>query len=106
MQRCWRAISLRPIFRAGLNSKHPLCRIADDPFAPPLVQAMLQAAAACNVGPMASVAGAVADFVGSELLKHSGEVIVENGGDIFFKISRSITVGIFAGASPLSERVG
>ena len=55
---------------------------------------------------MAAVAGAVADFVGSELLKHSREVIVENGGDIFLKISRPITVGIFAGASPLSERVG
>ncbi|MBN2106737.1 MAG: UPF0280 family protein [Deltaproteobacteria bacterium] len=90
----------RPEFQTSLVP------IADDEFAPPLVQAMLQAAAACNVGPMAAVAGAVADFVGAELLKHSGEVIVENGGDIFFKISRPITVGIFAGASPLSERIG
>ncbi len=90
----------RPEFQTSLVP------IADDPFAPPLVQAMLQAAAACNVGPMAAVAGAVADFVGTELLKYSREVIVENGGDIFFKISRPITVGIFAGASPLSERIG
>ncbi len=90
----------RPEYRTSLVP------IADDLFAPPLVQAMLQAAAACNVGPMAAVAGAVADFVGAELLKHSGEVIVENGGDIFFKISRPATVGIFAGASPLSERIG
>jgi len=93
-------IQQRPEFQTSLVP------IADDLFAPPLVQAMLQAASACNVGPMAAVAGAVADFVGTELLKYSDEVIVENGGDIFFKISRPITVGIFAGASPLSERIG
>jgi ApbE superfamily uncharacterized protein (UPF0280 family) len=83
-----------------------LVPIAGDPLAPPLVRAMLQASYACNVGPMAAVAGAVADYVGAELLKHSREVIVENGGDIFFKIGRPITVGIFAGTSPLSERIG
>jgi hypothetical protein len=93
-------IQKRPAFQTSLVP------IAEDIFAPPLVQAMLQAASACNVGPMAAVAGAVADYVGAELLKHSREVIVENGGDIFFKISRPITVGIFAGASPLSERIG
>lgn len=90
----------RPDFQTSLAP------IADDLCAPPLVQAMLQAASACNVGPMAAVAGAVSDFVGSALLKHSREIIVENGGDIFFKISRPITVGIFAGSSPLSERIG
>jgi ApbE superfamily uncharacterized protein (UPF0280 family) len=71
-----------------------------------LIQKMLKASSASGVGPMAAVAGAVAEFVGTELLKHCDEVIVENGGDIFFKISREITVGIFAGESPLSERVG
>jgi uncharacterized protein len=90
----------RPEFQTSLVP------IADDAHAPGIVQAMLQAATACNVGPMAAVAGAVADFVGAELLKHSDEVIVENGGDIFFKIQRPITVGIFAGSSPLSERIG
>jgi hypothetical protein len=93
-------IQARPEFQTSLVP------IADDPFAHPFVQTMLQAATLCRVGPMAAVAGAVADFVGSELLKHSREVIVENGGDIFFKISRPITVGIFAGASSLSERIG
>jgi len=90
----------RPEFQTSLAP------IAEDLCAPPLVQAMLQAVSACNVGPMAAVAGAVSDFVGSTLLKHSREIIVENGGDIFFKISRPITVGIFAGSSPLSERIG
>jgi len=86
--------------------KTSLVPLPDDPFAQPLVQAMLRAGAACSVGPMASIAGAVAEFVGTQLLKHSAEVLVENGGDIFFKISRPITVGIFAGPSPLSEKIG
>jgi len=32
---------------------------------------------------MASVAGAIAEFVGKELLNYSEEIIIENGGDIF-----------------------
>jgi hypothetical protein len=104
------AVQARSILESYIQ-KHPefqtsLVPLPDDRLAHPLVQTMLQAAAVCSVGPMAAVAGAVADFVGTELLKYSGEVIVENGGDIFFKISRPITVGIFAGASPLSERIG
>ena len=33
-------------------------------------------------------------------------VIIENGGDIYMKVSRDVTVSIFAGTSPLSDRVG
>jgi len=58
------------------------------------------------VGPMAAVAGAIAEYVGRELLEFSPEIIVENGGDIFLACSRETRVGIFAGNSPLSLRVG
>jgi ApbE superfamily uncharacterized protein (UPF0280 family) len=54
---------------------------------------------------MASVAGALAEQVGTELLDHTTQVIVENGGDIFLKVSRDITVGIYAGNSPLSNKL-
>jgi hypothetical protein len=77
-----------------------------DQLAPEIIKEMLKASSASGVGPMASVAGAVAEYTGTELLKYSPEVIVENGGDIFIKINRAITVGIFAGQSPLSERIG
>jgi ApbE superfamily uncharacterized protein (UPF0280 family) len=40
------------------------------------------------------------------LLKLSEQVIVENGGDVFIRTSEPLTVGIFAGKSPLSLRVG
>jgi len=77
-----------------------------DPFAPPVVREMIEAAAATGVGPMAAVAGALAARVGRQLALLSPEVIVENGGDIFLAITQPATVALFAGASPLSHRVG
>ena len=78
----------------------------EDMFAPPLVKVMLRAGRAAGVGPMAAVAGAVAQYVGEGLLEFSPQVIVENGGDIFLATQRDATVAIYAGKSPLSGRVG
>jgi len=78
----------------------------EDPFAPQVVREMIQAAARAGVGPMAAVAGALAERVGRVLLPRSDEVIVENGGDIFLRVTRPATVALFAGPSPLSHRVG
>jgi ApbE superfamily uncharacterized protein (UPF0280 family) len=78
----------------------------EDPFAPPVVREMIAAAAATGVGPMAAVAGALAARVGRHLAPLSPEIIIENGGDIFLAISHPATVALYAGASPLSRRVG
>ena len=78
----------------------------EDPYAPALVKEMIEAARKAGVGPMASVAGAIAQYVGVGLLSLSEQVIVENGGDIFLKANRALTVSIFAGSSPFSERIG
>jgi len=78
----------------------------EDPYAPPLVKEMIERAREVGVGPMASVAGAIAEYVGRHLLKKTNQVIVENGGDLFIKADRSVKVSIFAGTSPLSERIG
>jgi ApbE superfamily uncharacterized protein (UPF0280 family) len=67
---------------------------------------MAQAALKAEVGPMASVAGAIAEYVGKELLTFSPELIIENGGDIFMKSIRRRMVGIFAGSSPLTGKIG
>jgi ApbE superfamily uncharacterized protein (UPF0280 family) len=74
--------------------------------APAIVRRMAEAARLTGVGPMAAVAGAIAECVGTELLEFSPEVIVENGGDIFLKIKHGRTVGIFAGDSPLTGKIG
>jgi ApbE superfamily uncharacterized protein (UPF0280 family) len=57
------------------------------------------------VGPMAAVAGAMAEYVGKDLLAYSDEVIVENGGDLFLKVDMQRQVGIYAGDSPLSGKI-
>jgi ApbE superfamily uncharacterized protein (UPF0280 family) len=67
--------------------------------APEIVKAMARAAEAAGVGPMAAIAGAMAEFVGRDIAASSGEVIVENGGDIFIKTSSTRRVGIYAGES-------
>ena len=77
-----------------LTSFSPL---PEDPEAPIIVRSMLTAGAEYDVGPMAAVAGAVAQEVGRELLAHTPEVIVENGGDIFLMMSRPVRLGRYAG---------
>lgn len=86
--------------------RESLVPLEDDPLAPKIVREMLQAAQRCGVGPMAGVAGAISQFVGKDLLTHSGDVIVENGGDIFINSSKERRVAIYAGVSPLSLKIG
>ncbi len=86
-----------------LTSRQPL---PIDENAPHIVKAMSEAASRVGVGPMASVAGAIAEFVGTELLAFSPEIIVENGGDIYLKSLGKRLVGIYAGQSPLTGKIG
>ncbi len=75
--------------------------------APLIVREMAEAAKKVGtVGPMAAVAGAIAEFVGKELLAFSPEVIIENGGDIFLRSLQKRIVGIYAGESPLTGKIG
>jgi hypothetical protein len=48
----------------------------------------------------------MADWVSKDLLQLSREVIVENGGDIYLASSKERTIGIYAGDSPLSLKIG
>jgi hypothetical protein len=83
-----------------------LAPLPDDPFAPPLVRRMLQAAIAAGVGPMAGVAGAIAQSVGVSLEPFSDSIIVENGGDCYLNLDSETTIGIFAGPdSPFTGKV-
>ncbi|MGD8267215.1 MAG: UPF0280 family protein [Desulfobacterales bacterium] len=74
--------------------------------APRLIAEMIAAGARAGVGPMAAVAGALAEHVGRELLAFSDEVIIENGGDVYLAVKQPVTMCIEAGTSPLGGRVG
>ncbi|MDQ7779709.1 MAG: UPF0280 family protein [Planctomycetota bacterium] len=80
--------------RRFLTSLTPLAVEAN---APVIVKRMAEDAAQFGVGPMAAVAGAIADCVGRGLLQHSAHVIVENGGDIFALTPSPVTFALFAG---------
>jgi len=92
--------------RANPAFQESLIPLPFDPRSSPIIKAMLKASAQANVGPMAAVAGAIAEGVGISLLQHSPEVIVENGGDIFISTSETTVVEIFAGPSPFSRKIG
>jgi ApbE superfamily uncharacterized protein (UPF0280 family) len=95
-----RYIERHPSF---LTSLEPV-EIGDD--APHMVTEMAESAKKVGVGPMAAVAGAIAEFVGSQLLESSPEIIVENGGDIYLRSLGKRLIGIYAGKSPLTGKIG
>jgi hypothetical protein len=92
-------IKKRPEFQTSL---WPL---PEDNLAPPVVKEMLLQAKKCGVGPMAGVAGAISEFVAYDLFGFTENLIIENGGDVFLKSSKDLTVSVFAGESPLSHRI-
>ncbi|MBC7325912.1 MAG: UPF0280 family protein [Moorella sp. (in: Bacteria)] len=73
--------------------------------APAIAREMATAARLAGVGPMAAVAGAVAQYVAVDLVGPEGEIIVENGGDIYLNSNRPRVISIFAGTSPFSHRL-
>lgn len=92
--------------------KHPhfsatLKPLPIDNLAPPIVRKMMKAARVAHVGPMAAVAGAIAQFVGEQLVDEGcEEIIIENGGDIYLRRKKASTAAIYAGQSPLNSKVG
>jgi len=95
-------IRSQPLFLTSLEPVEPLTG------APDIAVRMCLAAHIAGVGPMAAVAGAIAETVGRAILDHDKDiagVIVENGGDIFVKTTRPLKVGISAGGSPLSGKI-
>lgn len=73
--------------------------------APEIIRDMCRAARLANVGPMAAVAGAVSKYAGRHLLKFTDEIIIENGGDIYIKSKKDRRILIYAGNSPLSNKL-
>lgn len=76
------------------------------PEAPPIARRMHAASLKTGVGPMAAVAGAIAQMAVEAALRDGAEeAIVENGGDLFLVSSQPVTVGLYAGSIPLSGRM-
>ena len=71
-----------------------------------IVKLMAKGGKIANVGPMAAVAGVIAEFVCRKLIKLGAKVaIIENGGDIFAVTEKTVKVGLFSGNSKLSGKL-
>lgn len=75
--------------------------------APAVAQRMARAARLVGVGPMAAVAGAMAQCAAEAALDAgASEVIVDNGGDIYLRIAAPALIGIGTGTTKLADRLG
>lgn len=92
------AVAGQPRF---LTSLEPLLI---DMAAPPLARRMAAAAALAGVGPMAAVAGAIAQVTVEALVAAGARhVVVDNGGDLVMRIDRPLTIGIFTGPAAIRD---
>lgn len=73
--------------------------------APEIIKHMHRASKMAGVGPMASVAGAVSEYIGRDLLQYCDEVIIENGGDLYIKTLKERHIVVYAGNSPFSNKL-
>ena len=86
---------------------HTLKPIKVEENAPRIVKMMAEAGGLVDVGPMAAVAGALADLAVEAMLTSGATIaIVENGGEISASSKESFIVGLYAGRNVLSGSVG
>ena len=75
-----------------------------DEGAPPIIRKMVAASAVFGIGPMAAVAGAIAGSAVDAMIKEGAAyAVVDNGGDICILNDQPMTVGIYAGSSPIRD---
>jgi hypothetical protein len=92
-------------------SEHPEFKTSLEPLtvskdATETIRDMAKAGSLFSVGPMAAVAGAVAQSVGIVAKKTTSTLIVENGGDIFAVSDKPLTVALYAGeSSPFTDKL-
>ncbi len=93
-------ILLQPQFKTTLE---PIGLL---PGAPPIAERMAAAASQTGVGPLAAVAGAIAQFAGEAALSGGAdEVIVDNGGDLYVASPKPLRIGLYAGPNSVFNRL-
>jgi ApbE superfamily uncharacterized protein (UPF0280 family) len=73
----------------------------------PLLEAMFRSSVLSKTGPMASVAGAVAQRMGIYLKEKFAlsEIVVENGGDLYIDVLKDLPVTLIAPGNKLSGKL-
>jgi len=92
-------------------ARNPLFKLSLEPInvgagAPKVVRLMAEATKLARVGPMAAVAGTLAQLaVEDAVVSGAKNILIDNGGDIFIHGNRPYTVAIHAGEGPLSNKI-
>lgn len=74
---------------------------------PIIVKLMAEAAEKANVGPIAAVAGVLADLAVKDMVLAGSRIaVVENGGEVSAVSNKPVDVALLAGDSPLSKQIG
>jgi ApbE superfamily uncharacterized protein (UPF0280 family) len=77
------------------------------PSEPLVARLMAEAAEKANVGPMAAVAGVLADLAVKDMIADGCKVaVVEDGGEVSAASDEPVDVALAAGDEPLSKRFG
>jgi ApbE superfamily uncharacterized protein (UPF0280 family) len=91
---------LEDYIRRDPNFQHSLKPIPISADAPEVARRMACAANTVGVGPMAAVAGAMAQLAVEAALKAGAEeAIVDNGGDIYLQTVEPVIIGLYPGES-------
>jgi len=91
--------------------KHPQFLFSLEPVAvadgPEVARLMAEASKKADVGPMAAVAGVLADLAVEEMISAGCKVaVVENGGEVYAISNQPIDIAFAAGDEPLSKEMG
>jgi uncharacterized protein len=88
-------------FMTSLLPVHPA------PGSSETIREMCAAGFRTQTGPMASIAGMFSHFIGEKIRSHFQvkELIIENGGDYFILLKEDLLITIYAGDSPISEKI-
>lgn len=87
------------------ESKYGRKSFSNEP--PLIVKLMARAGRKGEVGPMAAVAGTISQLCMGFMVEMGAKyVIIDNGGDLALKTDKDVVVGLYAGQSSLSGKLG
>ncbi|MCP4764501.1 MAG: UPF0280 family protein [archaeon] len=77
------------------------------PNPPDIIERMQLAAEICDVGPMASIAGALADKMSDSIKKKGAKIaVIENGGEIIIDSVEDIHIALYSMTTALKAKMG
>lgn len=88
--------------RVFLHALHPV-RVSET--APDIIREMSRYSEEADVGPMAGVAGAIAEYIGRRISLNHRLIFCNNGGDIYYRSPKEESFSLSAPGSPFDNKI-